>query len=54
MLIQDQERIANLNYIYNYNDTEALWMFQMIKAPFARLVQTVKSRGLLKIASTSL
>ena len=31
MLIRDNERIANLNYIYNCNDTEALWMLRMKK-----------------------
>ena len=48
MLIRDQERIANLNYIYNCNNTEALWMLQMKRAPFARLVRTYRSRGLLQ------
>ena len=31
VLIWDQERIASLNYVYNYNDTKALWMLQMKK-----------------------
>nr|XP_020183731.1 protein ALP1-like [Aegilops tauschii subsp. strangulata] len=48
MLVRDQERIANLNYIWNCNDTEALWMLQMKRVPFARLVQTFRSRGLLE------
>ncbi|KAI5005705.1 hypothetical protein ZWY2020_032948 [Hordeum vulgare] len=37
MFIRDQERIQNLNYIYNCNDIEALWMLRMKRAPFARL-----------------
>ena len=38
----------NLNYIYNCNDVEALWMLRMKRAPFARLVETFRSRGLLQ------
>ena len=45
MLIRDQERIVNLNYTYNCNDTEALWMLRMKRAPFARLMQTFRRRG---------
>ncbi|XBI16739.1 hypothetical protein VPH35_058943 [Triticum aestivum] len=48
MLMREQERIANLNYIYNCNDTEALWMIRMKRAPFARLSETFRSRGLLQ------
>lgn len=48
MLTRDKERIANLNHIYNCNDTEALWMLRMRRAPFASLVQTFRSRGLLE------
>uniref|UniRef100_N1QPM9 DUF8040 domain-containing protein n=1 Tax=Aegilops tauschii TaxID=37682 RepID=N1QPM9_AEGTA len=48
MLIWDQERIGNLNYIYSCNDTEALWMLRMKRAPFSRLVQTFRSRWLLE------
>ena len=33
MLTRDQERMANLNYIYNCSDTEALWMPRMKRAP---------------------
>ncbi|XP_037487278.1 uncharacterized protein LOC119365731 [Triticum dicoccoides] len=40
--------IQNLNYIYNCNDVEALWMLRMKRAPFARLVETFRSRGLLQ------
>nr|XP_020164644.1 protein ALP1-like [Aegilops tauschii subsp. strangulata] len=45
---QEQERIQNLDYIYNCNDVEALWMLRMKRAPFARLVETFRSRGLLQ------
>ncbi|KAM3407870.1 hypothetical protein ACQJBY_001293 [Aegilops geniculata] len=45
---REQERIQNLNYIYNCNDVEALWMLRMKRAPFARLVETFRSRGLLQ------
>ncbi|KAI4971885.1 hypothetical protein ZWY2020_002799 [Hordeum vulgare] len=48
MFIQDQQRIQNLNYIYNYNDVEALWMLRMKRAPFARLVETFRIKGLLQ------
>ena len=48
MFIREQERIENLNYIYNCNDVEALWMLRMKRAPFARLVETFRSRGLLQ------
>nr|XP_020187954.1 protein ALP1-like [Aegilops tauschii subsp. strangulata] len=45
---REQERIQNLNYIYNCNDVEALWMLRMKRAPFARLVETFRSRSLLQ------
>ena len=48
LFIREQERIQNLNYIYNCNDVEALWMLRMKRAPFARLVETFRSRGLLQ------
>ncbi|XBH74921.1 hypothetical protein VPH35_101780 [Triticum aestivum] len=48
MLMREQKRITNLNCIYNYNDTEALWMLRMKRAPFARLVQTFRTRRLLE------
>ncbi|SPT19060.1 unnamed protein product [Triticum aestivum] len=47
-LPREQERIQNLNYIYNCNDVEALWMLRMKRAPFTRLVETFRSRGLLQ------
>jgi len=44
----DRKRMANLNYIYNCNDIEALWMLQMKRSHFVRLVQTFRSKGLLQ------
>nr|XP_020188456.2 putative nuclease HARBI1 [Aegilops tauschii subsp. strangulata] len=43
-----EERIQNLNYIHNCNDVEALWMLRIKRAPFAMLVETFRSRGLLQ------
>jgi hypothetical protein len=45
MIPQDQERIANLNYIYNCNDVEAIQMLHMRRAPFYALVKTFRERG---------
>uniref|UniRef100_A0A452YMP3 DUF8040 domain-containing protein n=1 Tax=Aegilops tauschii subsp. strangulata TaxID=200361 RepID=A0A452YMP3_AEGTS len=45
---REQERIQNLNYIYNCNDVEALWMLRMKRAPFARPVETFRTGGLLQ------
>jgi hypothetical protein len=47
MLQQDQERIVNLNYIYNMNDVEAVQMLRMRKDPFYELVKRFRDRGLL-------
>ncbi|KAK1695491.1 hypothetical protein QYE76_012188 [Lolium multiflorum] len=47
MLQRDQERIANLNNIYNCNDVEAIQMLRMRRAPFYALVKTFRERGLL-------
>ena len=47
MLQRDQERIANLNNIYNCNDVEASQMLRMRRAPFYALVKTFRGRGLL-------
>jgi hypothetical protein len=33
MLARDQERIANLNFIYNTNDVEVVRMLRMRRAP---------------------
>ena len=43
-----RERMANLNYIYNNNDVEAIAMLRMRRAPFKHLVETLRARGLLK------
>jgi hypothetical protein len=47
MLQRDQERIANLNYIYNCNDVEAIQMLRIRRDPFSALVKTFTERGLL-------
>jgi hypothetical protein len=48
MLEQDQEKIANLNYIYNRNDVEVVHMLRMRRAPFYELVKRFRERGLLR------
>jgi hypothetical protein len=48
MLPRDQERIANLNDIYNCNDVEAIQMLRMGRAPFYALVKMYWERGLLQ------
>jgi hypothetical protein len=47
MLERYQERIANLNYIYNMNDVEVVQMVRMRRAPFYELVKRFRERGLL-------
>jgi hypothetical protein len=47
MVQRDQERIANLNHIYNCNDVEAIQMLRMRRASFYALVKTFRARGLL-------
>jgi hypothetical protein len=47
MLQRDQARIANLNWIYNRNDIEAVQMLRMRRAPFYELVKRFRERGLL-------
>jgi hypothetical protein len=47
MLARDQERIANVNFIYNMNDLEAVWMLRMRRSPFYELVKRFRERGLL-------
>jgi hypothetical protein len=44
MLTRDQERIANLNYIYNTNDVDVVQMLRMRKAPFYELVKRFSER----------
>jgi hypothetical protein len=46
MLQRDQERIANLNWIYNKNEVEAVQMLRMRRAPFYELVKRFRKRGL--------
>ena len=48
MLARDQERIANLNNIYNTTDVEAMQMLRMGRAPFYALVQRFREGGQLK------
>jgi hypothetical protein len=38
MLPQDQENIANLNYIYNCNGVEAIKMLRMKRAPYSPML----------------
>jgi hypothetical protein len=47
LLQRDQERIANLNYIYNRNDVEAVPMLRMRRSPFYELVKRFRERELL-------
>ena len=48
MFAGDQERIANLNYIYNNNEVEAVQMLRMGRAPFYELVKRFRQGGLLR------
>jgi hypothetical protein len=48
MLARYQERIANLNFIYNMNDVEVVQMLRMRRAPFYELVKRFRERGLLQ------
>ncbi|XP_071681839.1 protein ALP1-like [Lolium perenne] len=47
MLPRDQERIANLNNIYNCNDVESIQMLRMRRDPFYAPVKTFRDTGLL-------
>jgi hypothetical protein len=40
-------RIANLNYIYNRNDVEAVQILRVRRAPLSELVKRFRERGLL-------
>jgi hypothetical protein len=44
MLPRDQERLANLNNIYNTNDIDALQMLRMRVALFYKLVKRFRER----------
>ena len=48
MFPRDREQMANLNYMYSNNEVEAVDMLGMGRAPFAKLVATFRTRGLLK------
>jgi hypothetical protein len=50
--LHDQERIANLNYIYNNNEVEAVNMFRMRKRFLTNLWRHYGQGCFLKIAST--
>jgi hypothetical protein len=47
MLQRDQERTANLNWIYNSNYVEAVQMLRMRRTLFYELVKNFRERGLL-------
>jgi hypothetical protein len=44
---RDQERIANLNFIYNMNGVEVIQMLRMRRAPFYELVRRFRERELM-------
>jgi hypothetical protein len=44
MMAQDQEMIANLNYIYNWKDVQMLWMK---RSPIFELVRRFRGIGFL-------
>jgi hypothetical protein len=48
MIPQDQERIANLNYIYNCIGVDASKMLHIRRAPFYVFVKTFRERGQLQ------
>ena len=48
MFVRDRERMANLNYIYNNNEVEAIQMLRMGRAPFYELVKRFRESGLLR------
>ena len=48
MFARDQERIANLNYVYNNNEVESVQMLQMDRTPFYELVKRFGEGGLLR------
>jgi hypothetical protein len=48
MVPRHQERMANLNYIYNPKDVDASLMLRMRRTPFYILVRTFRERGLLQ------
>ena len=48
MFARDQERIDNLNYIYNNNEVEAAQMLWMGRASFYELVKRFREGRLLR------
>jgi transposase len=48
MLPRDQERIANLNFIYNRNDAKVVQMLRMTRSPYYELVKRFRETGLLQ------
>ena len=48
MFPRDKERMANLSYIYNSNDVEAVNMLRIRRGSFAQLVKTLRERQLLQ------
>lgn len=48
MSAMDEERQANLNKIYNCNDTECVDMLRMRRAPFFNLCNLFRERNLLR------
>jgi hypothetical protein len=44
MLERDQERIANINYIYNRNDVDVVQMLRTRRALFYELVKRFRER----------
>lgn len=44
---RDQERAANLRFIYHSNDTNCLELLRMKRAPFFQLCDLFRNRGLL-------
>jgi hypothetical protein len=47
MLARDQERMENLNYIYNFNNVEVVQMLWMQRAPSFEVVKKFREHGLL-------
>jgi transposase len=47
MLPRNQERITNLNFIYNTSDVKVVQMLRISRSPFYELVKRFRERGLL-------
>ena len=48
LFVRDQERIANLNFIYKSTEVEVVQMLRMSRGPFYELVRRFRVGGLLK------